>query len=523
MRMHWFCAIYCSGARVVMPSDPMPDEVTVPDPRVMHRLHPFSWLFVLLTQLRPLVVPLLLLLFVGSGERWELFIAVGAIAYAGYSLVYSIGFRYQLTADELVVKEGIFSRTERHIPYARIQNIVRRRNLLHRAFGVAQLRLESAGGTTPEAVMNVITLAAAEQIEAVLRAERARPATSDALAPALLALDWRELLRLGLVRNRGGVLVGALFALAWQFDLWEGTGVRDDFRAVGKMFVDGAEWLSGPLAIFSTIAALALAFYVAMKLLSITMAYLNFHNFRLVTDGIRVATEGGLLTRDAASARVDKIQRLIYGESWFSRKLGRRWLACDVAAGKQSGDEERQVRLRWLAPIARPAQIESLVGALAPGLELKHCNWQALHPHAWRRVFKTSALIWSLVMIPVSLVLGYYVALVWIALMFWSYVEARGWARFSGYSYEAGVFAYRSGFLTHEWVIARITKGQGVCLSISPFDRRAGMAKVELDTAGSSAIGSRMQVPYLSEAQARALRDHLRKAIDGEMTPPAAG
>jgi hypothetical protein len=33
--------------------------------------------------------------------------------------------------------------------------------------------------------------------------------------------------------------------------------------------------------------------------------------------------------------------------------------------------------------------------------------------------------------------------------------------------------AWRSGFLTREWVIARIDKGQGLALRTSPFDRRA--------------------------------------------------
>ena len=156
----------------VTPSDLEPQIVPDATAAPMLRLHPLSWLFALLIQLRPLVVPLLVLIFLGRGEWWELFIVVGAVGYALYALIYSIGFRYRLGDDELLVKEGIFARTERHIPYARIQNIVRRRNLLHRAFGVAELRLESAGGDKPEAVMNVITLAAAEQIEAVLRRTR---------------------------------------------------------------------------------------------------------------------------------------------------------------------------------------------------------------------------------------------------------------------------------------------------------------------------------------------------------------
>lgn len=497
----------------VTPSEPerqiVPDATAAP----MLRLHPLSWLFALLIQLRPLVVPLLVLIFLGRGEWWELFIVVGAVGYALYALIYSIGFRYRLGDDELLVKEGIFARTERHIPYARIQNIVQRRNLLHRAFGVTELRLESAGGEKPEAVMNVITLAAAAQIEAVLRSEKAQAEAAD-LRPPLLALDWRELLRLGLVRNRGGVVIGAIFALGWQFEPWERSGVRGIFRIFGELLANFDALFDNQIALAAGAAGLLLAFFVAIKLFSIAMAFLSFHRFTLVSDGARVATDGGLVTRQAASARVDKIQRLIHGESWLSRHVDRRWLACDVAAGKRQTNEEAGSRLRWLAPIATPERIDAVVAGLAPELDLRHCAWHPLHPRAWLRVFKASALIWSAVSLPIWLYLGIKALPIWLALMAWSWVESRGWARFAAYSCEPGVLAWRSGFLTREWVIARIDKGQGLDLRTSPFDRRAGMASVELDTAGSSAIGSRLRLPYLAESQARALMAKLRSGID---------
>ncbi len=501
-----------------MASDPIPAGAAT-----LRRLHPFSWLFVLLTRLRPIVLPLLVLLFLGQGEWWELFIVAGAVGYALYSLIYSIGFRYRIGTDELLVKEGIFSRTERHIPYARIQNIVRRRNPLHRIFGVAELRLESAGGTSPEAVMNVITLAAAEELEAVLRSghnDAAAPA--DAATHPLHALSPAEVLRLGLLRNRGGVLIGAMFAAAWQFGAWESMSVRDAVRTVGGWLFAGTQSFTGPLAMFFSIVALSLLLYVAIKLFSIAMAFLEFHGFQLRSDGSRVATEGGLLTRHAASARVEKIQRLVTGDSWLSRRLGRRWLSCEVASGLQLDDENRSSRLQWLAPIGTPAKIDEIVAVLDAGLVLHQQQWQPLHPRAWRRVAKTGALMWTLGTLPAWYLLGLYAVPVWLALMVVNYFGARGWARFAAYSCHDGVFAYRSGWLSREWLLTRIAKGQGIELSSSPFDRRAGMAKVELDTAGASQIGSRLQVPYLGQAQARALMAALRSQIDALPLPALA-
>jgi hypothetical protein len=295
---------------------------------------------------------------------------VGAVLLAAYSLIYSFGFRYRIGDGELRVREGLIDRTERHIPFARIQNIARRSNLLHRAFGVTELRLESGGGLKPEAVM-VITLAAAAQIEAVLRSEKAQPEAAD-LRPPLLALDWRELLRLGLVRNRGGVVIGAIFALAWQFEPWERSGVRGIFRIFGELLAN--------LDAF-------------------------FDNQR--AGGGRCRSAAGLLRRHQAVLDCDGLSQL----SWLlagqrRRAGGHRWRPVDAACrqrtrgqdpaidpgeagcharssaagwlamwlrGKRETDADSGSRLPQLAPTRRPERVDAVVAELAPELDLRHC------------------------------------------------------------------------------------------------------------------------------------------------------
>jgi putative membrane protein len=82
-----------------MPSDPPPIATNAE-----RRLHPLSWLFVLLTNLRTVAVPAIVLLVVGSGETWELYGAIGAVVLALYSVVYSFGFRYRIGDGELLVR-----------------------------------------------------------------------------------------------------------------------------------------------------------------------------------------------------------------------------------------------------------------------------------------------------------------------------------------------------------------------------------------------------------------------------------
>jgi putative membrane protein len=500
-----------------MPSDaPAPGGAPAgPDAGRDRRLHPFSWLFVLITQLRPMALPLLALVFFSRGDRWELFGMVGAAGLAIYSLVYSIGFRYRLDADEVFVREGVLGRTERHVPYARIQNIVQQQNPLHRLFGVTELRLESAGGSRPEAVMTVITTAEAARIEAVLRGHGAvtEPvAAGTPVASPIVALGPGDLVRLGLVTNRGTVVLGALFALLAQGQWYEWREFRRATRGVGGAVSGWLDALAGPVQAVLLAGVVVLVAAAVLKVLSVVMAVVTFHRFRLWRDGERLRTETGLLTRRTASARRDKLQRLHVGETWLSRRLRCQWLWCDVAAGVQAGNDDEAARLRWLVPVGTPAEVARVAEDAAPGLDLSRREWRPLHPRARRRRFTASAVAWTVVCGASAAVVGWWALPLWAATMGWAWLEARGWARFAAFAHDDDVLAWRAGWHAREWTGARVARGQVVVFTQSPFDRRHGMARVRLDTAGAGR-GLRLEIPYLDAAEARDIASRLRAGI----------
>ena len=104
-----------------MPSDSLPDA----QPR---RLHPSSLLFALGAAAKNFVVPILLLVVFSRGERYQFWYVAGLIPVAIAFLVRYISYRYRFGSDELIIREGILTRNERHIPYSRIQNIDLTRN-----------------------------------------------------------------------------------------------------------------------------------------------------------------------------------------------------------------------------------------------------------------------------------------------------------------------------------------------------------------------------------------------------------
>src|SRR3546814_1904972 len=155
------------------PTEPAPPASAGagPEDGQVHRLHPMSWLFVLLQQLRQFVVPLLVLVFLGRGGRYQLwsFVAVGGFAVV--AVWRYLTFRYRITADSVVIDSGLLERSRRQVPFSRIHNVAIHQSLLHRLFGVAEVRLESAGGDKPEAQMRVLQLDDAIALEALVRSE----------------------------------------------------------------------------------------------------------------------------------------------------------------------------------------------------------------------------------------------------------------------------------------------------------------------------------------------------------------
>lgn len=492
------------------PSEPMaarPDNAPERGPENgERRLHPLSWLFVLLASLREFAIPLIaVLLFGRSGnETWELFGALGGLGLAAHAVVQYFSFRFRIGQDGLDIRSGVLERNLRHIPFRRIHDVTLHRSPLHRLFGVAEVRIESAGGAKPEARMRVLGLDDAQALEAVLR-RRARDA-GDSAAPTaadaepLLALPTAEVVKLGLISNRGMVVVAAAFGLLAQS---RPDGFGELTRAVVDPLMDfGERSLPGPLAWFFGALALFAAAVAVLRLLSVALALLQFHRFELRDLGDRLQVDGGLLTRIRGNVPPRRIQALTLRESLLHRWAARRSLRIDTAGSQAQNESARS--LHDLVPLATPDFIDRLVRRLLPDAGWPDLDWRPLHPRAWRRLFMLPTLLTLLAIFGLTLRFGAD-ALWGLALLPGWLLRARMLAARMRYTVDARLVAVREGWLSRHWRFAEIGKLQSVRLTRSPFDRRHGMATLWFDTAGAGAMAPPLRIRYLPEAEARRL------------------
>lgn len=74
-------------------------------------------------------------------------------------------FHYTLTENEIVINSGVLSKQSRHIPYNKIHNISISQNFLQKIFRIAAVKIETAGDSSTEGVLNYLSFTNAEIIK----------------------------------------------------------------------------------------------------------------------------------------------------------------------------------------------------------------------------------------------------------------------------------------------------------------------------------------------------------------------
>ncbi|SDQ31743.1 putative membrane protein [Pseudoxanthomonas sp. CF385] len=501
------------------------DDVAIDTAAPERRLHPWSWLFVLLQQLKQFIFPLVALLVFGArkGDDGDFWVALAPVIGIAVLVVLAIlqyfTYRYVIGRDGLTVREGLLHRSRREIPFSRIHNVVVHQSLLHRVFGVAEVRLESAGGQKPEAQMRVLGLRDALALEDLVRHQArgsvpGQAASTDADTQAgdatLLSLSTAEVIRLGLISNRGMIVVAAGFGAAWQ--ILPERMIEQFFRQGAKQAFGYAEQLHlGWMAGAASVVALVLLALAMVRALSVVLALLQFHGFRLSEDTRRLMVERGLLARLRTSVARRRIQAWTLHEGVLHRWFGRRSLRIDTAVAEKAGQQDQRA-LKDLAPIATPDACDALIGHLLPHAAWPRAEWQRAAASArWRLLLPT--LVWLL---PATALAAWHLgpwawtALAWLPVA--AYAAHRQSSRM-GWSLDDHLVAVRSGWWSRYWRFAEIDKLQALRLSRSPLDHACGTASLWLDTAGASGIAAPLALRFVPEAEARATFERLSAAL----------
>lgn len=475
--------------------------MTEPEP-LTRRLHPATLLFDVGRRILSLAFYAVAVLWFAASrqESWYLFFLVPPLVNA---LVRYVSFRYTMTADHLVVREGLLVKNVRHVPYARVQNLDTLQGPLHRLLGVVEVRLETAAGKEPEAIFQVISSAQLEELRLRIFGARPAPAAESSEAPgaAFFRMGAGDVLLFGLLSQRGLVYLGGALVVLREF-----SGLFDAEQRVKT----GLETLERESVTVSPLAwvAVGVGLLLLLQLATMAWAWLTLHGFRLERVGEDLRTTCGLFTRQTASLPRGRVQVLEVREGWLARLCGRAQVRVASAGGDSTGSG--QVARKWLVPLCPRAELERLLGEVQPEARLEGLAWRALPARARRRLFVRELLKW----LPLAGLVAWRLwplglASVPCALFLSGLLAHLRHARL-GYALAPGAVFLREGLLTRRILCVRFEKVQSLELVRTPLDRRARMARLRLDTAGVTGDGLRFDLGFLDLREAVRLMREIR-------------
>src|SRR5690606_9877394 len=211
-------------------------------------------------------------------------------------------FHFRITENSILIRAGVFKKTQLDIKFERVQAINTQQNVLFRLLGLLTVSFDTAGASGQEGYLPAVHADTARELrDEIRRVPRERideqGSTEEAGSGAdstrtLLQLTPIDMVRIGLSSNRVFLLLVLLGPISEMMEqrldqIVEESAVIEFFSSVQTGLMSGLVF--GLLLLVSIL--------VVLFSISIAGAFLRFHRFELVADDDVFRSAGGLLTR----------------------------------------------------------------------------------------------------------------------------------------------------------------------------------------------------------------------------------
>ncbi len=440
----------------------------------------------------------------------------GVIAFVTITLVSAIVrywfFRYRVTEDSVLIREGVFNKTQVDIKFDRIQAINTQQNIVFRPFDLVTVMFDTAGSSKQEGHLPAIKSELADSLKARIRSERRSETNieNDAAEPApdsriLLQLTKLDMVRIGLSSGRVLIILALLGPLMDNIDKRIEQFVSESdvvaiLNSAGISVASGAGLIIG--AVLLLVALLAGA--------SIAGAFLRYYRFELRSEEATLRSTGGLLTRHEHSINLAKIQSLRAIQNPALRLFRRYRLRAKQASSGKSGKGKQ-----FDVPICNAEQLPQLSNEVfgaefaSVDLEPRSESFQPIAMSYIRSRFLVFGLLPAMVTTPLFYFLIGKIAFVLLAWLPISALAVWHHHRKFGFVIADNGVVLRRGFIGYQTVAFLHRKVQRINVTQTPLQERKGLATIRFYLASGS-----LRLPYVDHTVAKDLRDYILYKVE---------
>ena len=485
-----------------------------PEPGTWRRTSPLAILFFLGKLFRDIAknawqsfAPIAALLIASSGNIMDR-LMIGAVVALILVIVASVlrywFFRFRITGDSVLIREGVIKKKQLDIKFDRIQGVNVEQNIVYRYLDLVTVSFDTAGSSGDEGNLPAVPKAFAEALREKIGRPLGRACAVDSTeniadSEPLLTLDWRDMIRIGLSDTR------VLLILALLSPLLERLG--DEADTVISSYIDSATQgalqfgVVGGVPLF---VAIGIGVILSLALISIAAAFLRYHNFTLRLDGSTLRSRAGLLTRHEVSMDLGKIQTLRLRQGIILRGFGRFQMTARQARSSHKNDSSKNFTIpvvtQELATSLRRRFLQQEGRGLVQIPTSSHFN--AISKYSMRIPVLVNVLIPMLVTAVTYSIEGDLATLLFLLWIPMSLLHIFKTWQHAGYHFTDDGLVRRSGTLGYRTVALLFRKVQRVTVSRSPLQRRKGLATLRVYMASGS-----VRIPYIEHELALQLRD----------------
>jgi putative membrane protein len=305
-----------------------------------------------------------------TGDGWGdlgLLVSLGAAVIGG--LVLGLGFgaltwyftRYVIDGTELRITSGVLTKASRRIPYERIQSVDVAEPLVARIFGLAELRIEMAGGSESRTSLKFLQL---DDVRDLRRVLLARAHGQDAEAATDSEDEQRSLITRVPPQR---VIIGTLLSLDFAFAVVALVAFVVVAIVANQLVVAFGGIIPFGSMLFQIVSGRVLAQW----------------DFQLSRGERGLRIERGLLSRTSQTIPFDRVQGIAVKEPFVWRRLGWQRLEVDVAGYAGQGDDNGRQSVSTLLPITDPRLAAAVIAELIPGSVVEPEVRAAAPPRSW--------------------------------------------------------------------------------------------------------------------------------------------
>ena len=449
------------------------------------RQHPVATLTFVFQTLRELIVPIILIFFLGQGGNSPLFTWWGISLMLSVLLVTGIvnwlRFTWRVEEDELRIEQGLLVRRKRYVPRDRIQAIDISSGPLQRMFGLVRLKVLTAGGSSPEAKISAISLSDAKAIQQALEVKVRGPETvgSEPEWPVYRISRKRLLLAASTAGSFGVALsiVGTLMAQINQVITEE------------QMLAFAESWVGETTTEFwITFVALAV---LAAWLLSLFGTLLRFSGFTLTRNGRELYIRRGLFEKKQITIPYHRIQAVRVVEGILRQPFG---FAMVYVENAGFGDEGGKTTVVF--PLLRKRELQKFLEEMLPEYDV---SLPGVRPPG--RAFLRYQIRTVVPALVAASALAWFFEWYWVIPVIFATAGLMAWIRYrdaaAGFEGGSGLLRFRR--LARTTVLFHRRRVQSLSVLANWFQRRKELCSISV-TVASGRSGAEFRVDHLDQS-----------------------